>query len=199
MLRKTLFFASLLIIFSGCATSMEMRPSDVKELKSDEGVVFGSILIRKLSETEDMKTSTNEKGGKVWTVNMVDSRKSPVKYSLSGADAAVQTREGLETPFVTKLAAGEYRFIEASAQVFAGTLNLPLNITFRVDPGRTVYIGKLVIEMPQKMDKRVLGIASGTSFTFRVEDSQEATAESLKGEYGEVLEGAVKELMAFKP
>ncbi len=109
--------------------------------------------------------------GKTWTANVVDARKGPVEYALKGADAYIKAREGEEVPFVTKLPQGAYLFEDMVSPSIMGTLRGPIRVPFRVHPGKTTYIGRLVIEMPEKMDVKVLGIPAGMRYSVRVEEA----------------------------
>jgi hypothetical protein len=176
---------------------MKMSASDVGHLQPNEGVVFGSILIKAIPARDSSTSMLTGLEGKTWSVNVVDARKSPMEYGLKGADVYIKAREGEEMPFVTRLPAGGYVFIDMVSPSITGTLRGPIRVPFRVHPGKFTYIGRLVIEMPQKMDIKVLGIPQGANYMVRVEDAQQSTIDSLKKDYGEILASADKDLMGI--
>lgn len=188
-MRRIVPFICLLVLMSGCATtSMEMSASDVSQRQSDEGVVFGSILLKHAPVEGEEAAASGRKSGKTWKVSVAPFEK--------GESFSIKAQEEVEKPFVTKLAGGKYRFISATANInlYTATMTLPLLVTFHAEPGKVLYIGQLVVEMT---DKKTLGLVSSTDYHIKVNDTLEATTESLESEYGQALEGAEKELMGF--
>jgi hypothetical protein len=196
-MRRIILLSCLLILTLGCAASMKMSASDVGQLQPNEGVVFGSLLIKALPAEDGSTSMLTGLGGKTWSANVVDTRKSPMEYDLKGADAYIKAREGEEAPFVTKLLAGEYVFVDMVSPSIMGTLRAPIRVPFRVHPGKTTYIGRLLIEMPQKMDVKVPGIPQGMNYSVRVEDAQQSTVALLKKDYGEIFAKVGKDLMGI--
>jgi hypothetical protein len=106
-------------------------------------------------------------------------------------DSSITAEErGEEAVFVTKMLAGEYRFVRLDH----GKLYADIDVPFMVQPAKTVYIGRLVIEFP---DERLTGglWGTGTKFSYRVEDAKEQTLASLENTYGDVVRDAITDLM----
>ena len=69
----------------------------------------------------------------------------------------------------------------------APQLRLTLAINFNVKPRQTSYIGKLVVNFPDR-------ITAGSPVRVEILDTQEETIEKLKGEHPSIVPNTVKEL-----
>lgn len=136
--------------------------------------------------------------GKRWDVGVADAKLS--RWDLAAMEVSgfgnplLNVTEGEETPFVMMLPAGEYLFLSMSTSTLGGTMSAPLRVPFRVNPGKTAYIGRLVIAMPAKMDT-FLGLPTSVRYKVLVEDAQDETINTLRKEYGDLLANVERDLM----
>jgi len=186
-MRRIVPLVCLLFLMTNCATFPEMSTSDISQRQPDEGVVFGSVLLKKVPAEGEEATASTGKGGKTWTVYVHPS-------GWSGQSFSIKAREGEEKTFATRIAGGKYIFFNATATVnlYTATLDVPLRVPFNAEPGKVLYIGQLVVDLTET---KGLGLVSGAKYNIKINDTQEATTESLKPEYGQALDGAGKALM----
>jgi hypothetical protein len=148
---------------------METPVAELSQIEEDHGVVVGSILI----------TGRGKKNifGLVqrWTLD-VSGYKNP---EITGYSIEVLGEE--EKIFVTEMPAGEYYF----GELRIGNAYSHLNQRFTVHPGKTVYLGRLLIEFPGR----------GLGFLFKVEDAKEETLAAAEQTYGNVVRNVVTDLM----
>ena len=171
----------LALLSSGCASSMQMSSEDLNRLTPTEGVVVGSVQI---------KGGKDILGRTGWTL-LAQRIRGPLsslvppglEYSLNAS------RGGAEEVFVTKMEAGEYRFSKLSQQGFS-TFTADTNINFRVQAGKNVYVGKLIVEFPPGL------LAAGTRFRTLVEDARESTLDTARQKSGLSLGDVITDLMA---
>src|SRR2546427_3523128 len=176
------------LLFSGCTTSMQMSSADLKELSTNEGIVIGSMQI---------KGGQGVLGRTKWEI-IAEEIQVQVTSSSSFLSSlfpspnigfAVQAhRDGDEEFFVTKMPAGNYRFWTFHQPGFS-TATAPINIKFRVEPGKTTYIGRLLIEFPPG------SLKAFTRFKITIEDTKEAALDAAKKRDGFAATDVVTDLM----
>ncbi len=186
---------------AGCATSMSKPLDDTAPPAPSEGIVIGSVIVQ----------TTQQEPSSTFRLFLVSASK--VKYALHieelkglgylveepnvlAKQLSLRLAVGQEKTFVTKLSAGPYqvRTLEPLGYKEATVL---LGIRFDVAPGRTTYIGRLVFEVPEKLPL-AKGIPEGLAslpHTMRIEDTQEATIESIRDAHPDVVADVVKDLM----
>jgi hypothetical protein len=190
---------SFLLLLSGCGgTTRPVRatPSEIRSLPPGEGVAIGSVAIRAGAKGDNTTSLLSGLKGKQWDVMVASAKLSTWHLAVLESSGAGQLKvvEGEEKPFVMILPAGEHLFLSMSRSTFSGTMSAPLRVPFRVSPGKTTYIGRLVIEMPATMDT-FLGLPTSARYKVRVEDAQDETIEALRKEYGDLLANVERELM----
>ena len=166
----TLLFSFFLL--SGCVTSMKMAPEDLKSLSSNEGIIVGSLNV----------TGGEDLLGRVeWALiakNNNDSGFAPAKkYSITAM------RDKGEEIFVSKMPVGNYTFYELSQSGFS-SFKAKTNIRFTVQPGKVVYIGRLLIKFPPGF------INMSTKIHYKVEDAKDTIIENVNKLYGIDLENS---------
>ena len=90
--------------------------------------------------------------------------------------------------FVTKMEAGDYRFSKLSQHGFS-TFTADMNLNFRVQAARNVYVGRLIVEFPPGF------LVVGTRFRAQVEDARESTLEAARQKSGLSLREVATDLM----
>jgi hypothetical protein len=160
-----------------------MPAQEVSQTEHGEGIVFGSILIKGGKDSAWDKIPVLGLGSKTWNLRVQKMDALMKDFSISAEE------RGEEAVFVTKLTAGEYRFVRIEQQMGNRTLYANIDVPFAVQPAKTVYIGRLVIEFPSE------SVGSGTSFSQRVEDAKEQTLASLKTTYGDMVRNSITDLM----
>jgi len=170
----------LALVSAGCGTSMQMSSEDLSRLSQTEGIVIGSVLI---------KGGKDVLGRTGWTL-IAQRIKGPLSslappglgYRLNAA------RGGVEEVFVTKMEAGDYRFSKLSQHGFS-TFTADMNLNFRVQAARNVYVGRLIVEFPPGF------LVVGTRFRAQVEDARESTLEAARQKSGLSLREVATDLI----
>lgn len=187
--RLPLFAAAMatsVALLSACA-SMVSSKEELQSVRDTEGVVYGSFLIN-VEKSEEAHTGWSflqgqKAGDATYAVLISQSGFNPLNYIINAAPEKEQT-------FIKKLPAGDYRIHKIEKQGFTN-LELNLDVTFKVTPKQTTYIGKLVVQFPER-------IRAGSPVRMNVGDAQQATTDALKAEHGQSLSGAVKALMEIQ-
>ena len=179
-LYKLYFTFFLLLLFSGCATSMKMVSAELQNLEPNEGIVIGSIMIK---EGKDL-LSRNK-----WELGA-----SNIKTGSSLLfDYSIEAKSGEdEVVFAAKMPAGDYRFWQLRQTGFSA-FHLQTDIGFKVQPNKTVYLGRLKIEFAPSL------IYVGTEVKFEVEDVKKSTLVRANKKYGLLLRDVITNLMTIAP
>lgn len=185
--RSLLLFASLLI--AGCASPMVSTKEELQSVSANEGVVIGSILFIVAEGPKDESAWAFLKGRKAddveWTVIFGEVGFQPFATTYS-----ISVKPGKEENFIKKLPPGNYNIQRAiPAGLFGLNSNqyVSLDIYFKVEPQQTSYIGKLVVNVPDR-------IMLGSRVRAAISDSQEETVAKLRSEYPSVVGNTVKNL-----
>ncbi len=189
MKRRDLFhqFKQAVLVFafflSGCAATMQMSSEELKRAAPNEGIVVGSIQI---------KGGDDILGRKKWALAAESIKSASLVSSLvSPGDYVVQASRGEEEEvFVTRMPAGDYRFGRLYQPGFS-SLTAKTNIQFRAQPGKTIYIGRLVVEFPPGF------ITTSTRIQLRVEDAKASTLDAGSKKYGLSGDDVTTDLMTI--
>lgn len=173
--RVTLFLG-LAALLLGCKTGMKMSGEELRKVGADEGLVLGSIRI---FGGDDVL------GRKAWDI-LVEKRGQSM-FSTSSDYVLGARRDQDEEVFLTKMPAGEYHFYKLVQPGFS-SFEAEIDVPFEVLAGKTVYVGRLVIEFPEGL------ITTGSGFRVRVEDARSACVQRAENEYGLPLADAVTQL-----
>jgi hypothetical protein len=172
-------------LLSGCATTMQMSSEELKRATPNEGIVVGSIQIK---GGEDIL------GRKKWELLAESIKGASLAASLlpSGSPYAIQaSRDEEEEVFVARMPAGDYRFWKLYQPGFS-TLFAMTNIQFKVQPGKTIYIGRVVIEFPPGL------INVFKKFQIRVENARALTLDVGRKKYGLSGDDVTTDLMTTR-
>lgn len=177
-------------LLSGCATTMTSSKEELQGVGDKEGVVIGSVLLTAAKGDE------NESGWAFLKGRKTDDLKQSVLISESGYDYPFKTKytipatTGKEEIFIKKLPAGNYNMDSLGVVDLFGNqqgLKLRLLINFNVKPRQTTYIGKLVVNLPDRL-------RAGSPASTVILDAQQETIEKLKSEYPSIVSDTVKDL-----
>ena len=157
---------------------MKMAPVDLKNLTPNEGVVVGSLIVK---GGKDLIGRTK---WELSTENLSDSSAFSKIYSITA------NRDEGEEIFVTKMPAGDYSFSDLT-QPFS-TFHAKTYLPFTVQPNKTVYIGRIIIEFPPGF------IIISTGVDIKVEDTREDIMDSVSNQYGISLNNVETELVLTK-
>jgi len=169
---------------SGCATTMQMSSEELKRATPNEGIVVGSIQI---------KGGGDILGRKKWEL-VAESIKGASLASLlpSGSDYAIQASRGEEEEvFVVRMPAGDYGFWMLYQPGFS-SFTAKTNIQFKVQPGKTIYIGRIAIEFPPGL------LTAFTRFQVRVEDAKASALDVGRKKYGLSGDDVTTDLMTVR-
>jgi len=176
--------ASGLLMFAlasaACGTSKQLSAEDLSRLTPTEGVVVGSVLI---------KGGTDILGRTGWTLiaQRMTSALSPVAPAAAGYSLNA-SRGGAEEVFVTKVEAGSYRFVKLAQHGFS-TFEAGMNVNFRAQAAKNVYVGRLIVEFPPGV------LVAGARFRVKIEDAMESTLVAARQKSGLSLAEVVTDLM----
>ena len=172
----TIFILLRSALLVGCATGMRMSAADLQTLGPDDGIVVGSFLV---------KGGQDILGRKRWKLvaERLETWLFPSGYAVE-AD-----RDGREVIFVAKMPAGAYHFYKLVQPGFS-SFRQKTDIVFQVQPGRTIYIGRLVLAFPPGR------ITILTRFQLNVEDARATSISGAESEYGVTLSDVLTSLMS---
>ena len=148
---------------------METPVKELSQIDQDNGVVVGSILIRGRGKKHIF-------GRKQRWVLDVKGYKNPKSKAYS-----IEVFGEEEKVFVTEMPAGEYYF----RKLRFGNAHAALNQGFTVHRGKTVYLGRLLIEYHER----------GLGFSLKIENAKEKTLAAAEKTYGSLVRNAVTDLM----
>lgn len=192
--RAELFFAlaGFIMLLAVCATPPDQTPVDeLRELGPNEGIVIGSVLIEIEKPEDDSWLAGGKIGEHNWSLVITADRDQPIltEFFLLGlASFRIGARLGEPVLILRKLPAGQYHFDGVSQEGPNRSYYVNLHLPFVVDPGQTIYVGRVIINPPARIWFR--GQAS-----IRVVDEREATLEWARQNYGYDAKGVVTDLM----
>lgn len=160
----------------GCATTGEMDQPELRSPTPNDGVVIGSVWIR---GGKDLLGRTR------WEL-AVDRAE---RKSFGGSDYSIQAhRDGAEEVFAITMPAGRYRIPELRQPGFS-TFRRSTDFHFEVRPGKTTYIGRLLIEFPQET------ISVFTPIKMTIEDARDGNVAEAQAKYRRQFQDVSTQLM----
>ena len=178
----------VVLFFWGCSPSISLRMSrdDLSRTTIDEGVVFGSVQI-KVEGKPFRSFFSRSFHDTAWTVKAHNLGKVEI---IGGEYSLDVMADGVEVPFIAKLPAGHYHFDYMGSGVSGGMSPMCcIKGCFFVSAGKTSYIGRLVLTLPNYSNTKYFGVG------FNIEDAQKEDITLLESEYGDIIANASKELM----
>jgi hypothetical protein len=165
VLMRVLYILPLVLVFLGCVAKIPLQTpvKELSEVGQDHGVVVGSVRVRGPKFIWG--------GTPRWTLNA----KSASDYlNPKGEVYEIKGDFGDEQIFVTRMPVGEYYFTE----FVVGKAHVYIDERFTVHSAKTVYIGRLAIEVTGRYH------TAGSEYLWGVEDAQEQTLASAEEKYG---------------
>lgn len=173
--RALVLFAAVLAL-AGCAATVEMQQQELRDPTPNDGMVIGSVLVR---GGKDLLGRT------AWEV-AVDRAERKV---FAGSEYSIQAhRGGDEVVFAVTIPAGRYRIHELRQPGFS-TFRANTDIHFEVQPGKTSYIGRLLVEFPEET------ITAFTPIRISVENAKDAIVASAEAKYRRKFHDVATHLM----
>jgi hypothetical protein len=184
-----------MLVFAGCATtpSLDMSDRPIEPPGQDIGIVIGSVLVQTDQEPPDSwfdKLFGRKAEGFDYDFEILraidPSRLQPPdeeRYEL-------EVKPAVERIFVARLPFGRYvinSFRYKGISVLAGELGL----NFVVAPRTTLYIGRLILEVPRR-------VTLGTPYKVEVQNAREATIGALQTQHPGLGRDAVDALIQGK-
>lgn len=189
--RSIIYLTAVIVgLLSGCAsTTMTSSKEELQSVGDKEGVVVGSVLITAAKVDKNESVWSFLKGRKAddlkYAINIADSGyENPFKERYK-----IMATAGEETVFIKKLPAGNYDMDSLGVVGWDGSQRLTflLSINFDVKPQQTTYIGRLMVNLPERITK-------GSPVKVSILDAQQETIEKLKNEYPSIASDTVTDL-----
>lgn len=175
----------------GCTSPVQMKAADLHEIGPTEGRVFGSVLVvvAPLAENESSWAWTQGRKASGFDYSLLLEKYKEGLFDLGGEERSIRVEPGKEEGFALKLEQGRYLFTKLKQEGFSN-LEMGLGASFEVTPGKTTYVGRIVIELPARM-------ALFSQGTARIEDARATAADLLGAEYAPILVDASSALMSL--
>jgi hypothetical protein len=183
--------ASFLVLASSLAACggvhrqpLHVSPEEVAQIGKGEGIVLGSFLIHVEADGADASLPKRLLSAKTmdasYSIEVTEYRET--NFFGKEEKYITHARADEESTFVARLPAGHYfmgdMVVSEDKALHLGTNEFRANVggDFFVTAGQTIYIGRLVFELPAR-------IGEGTPCTARVEDARDWTLANLPADY----------------
>ena len=190
-LSRAMCFAAL-FVFASCTTSLDMSGERIKPPGPESGVVIGSLLVQPESSTSDKKITGRDGSGASYEFDIVQIRPAdPNGEDPYAKSYQLDAQAGEERTFISRLPPGQYlirRFRQAAVVGLGGELDL----VFDAAPGEVRYIGRVRIEIPQRVSR-------GKGYSFTVENARESALAQVSVRHGDLTKAAVDGPMHARP
>jgi|SRR5262245_10676781 len=181
-----------LLVLAGCATtpSLDMSDRPIGPPAQDIGIVIGSVLVQTDQEPPDSwlnKLIGREAKGFDYDFEILRAV-GPAGPPPPGEERyELEVKPAVERIFVARLPFGRYvisSFRYKGITVLAGELGLH----FVVAPRTTLYIGRLVLEVPRR-------VTLGIPYTVDIQNAREVTIDALQAQHPGLGRDAVDALI----
>jgi len=170
----------------GCTFKpLQMSKDEISDKNTRGGIVFGSILV----QVNDPKNDS------AWQTFLKGKKGSDFKYrflvaNIGGVLASneIVVDPNVEKTFVAKLEGGNYKIF----RMYTGKgYHTDTDIHFSVIPNQITYIGKLKVDMPER-------VHVFSKLSLKIEDDQLVAISQIKHDYGFDVDNVIKYLMHMK-
>lgn len=173
--RVVWFFAVLGL--AGCSTpSLDMSEERIDPAGPDGGVVIGSLLVQAEQEPSGSWFSRmfgRRAAGFTYDFEIVRAGTADQTHTSAYADRyELDAKPKEEQLFVARLPVGSCLF-KSFRHEGLSAMGGELEVTFSVAPDTTQYIGRLVLDVPQR-------VTLGSPFTYRIENGRDATLAAVR-------------------
>jgi len=144
MIYRILLLFYITILF-GCATPLRDSPEQLRSMTSEQGIIYGSVIIR---FREDNPTFPRSLENLDWYVKV-----TPIEGdALSSSDRSIRIKSnGEEVPIFALLPAGTYEISGFYEQGFKPNVKILTRILFEVSKSSRTYIGRVVLTIPREI------------------------------------------------
>jgi hypothetical protein len=184
-MNRTPFWMALMTTLSmaACAKSFDMSGEQLTPLGPEWGVVIGSVLIKPVRTADDKKKAPDP-AEMSYELEIVQSPPGdPDGESPYAERYRLDAKTGEERMFISRLRTGRYLFKNFGQDRVVGTGG-DLDLVFETMAGEVHYIGRLVLEVPQRASR-------GKEYRFAVENSREATLAHITGRHPDLAQQAI--------
>lgn len=187
---RSVLLASMALVLSACASSLDMSSRRLAAPDSDWGIVIGSVLVQQTQEGATPRAAAGDRPA-MYAFDVVQIQPTdPNGESFSAARYHIDTMAGQERSFLSRLRPGQYlmkNFHRTGTSATGGELNL----IFESQPGRVVYVGRVLVDIPSEP-------TYGKEYRFFVQDAHEATYSKLAPHHGQLTQQAVTAPMRIR-
>jgi hypothetical protein len=174
--RAAVMIALCVTLSVGCSGRSLVDPAaSAGPLANNEGLVYGSFLVV-VDRDSPVPSGSYEWYGpedRRTFYELLVHRRGSMGYGTAASTSYVRTRAWEAVPFVAKMRAGKYKagrmnmYIGSAEHVKRRLVDTRLGFAYEVEPGKTTYLGRMVVAVPTKM------IPRRTKVTYWVEDHAE--------------------------
>lgn len=170
-----------LLLLAGCSTtSLDMSDRPIEPPGPGWGIVVGSVLVEAEDDPPDSwwnrTFGRNAEGFTYefqivrieWTDRKGGSHPYAEQYRL-------EVKPKVERTFVSRLPVGNY-LIKTFRHEGLSAIGGDLEVKFTVEPGRTQYLGRLILDVPRR-------VSFGTPYTFRIANARDTAVAALRQRY----------------
>jgi hypothetical protein len=166
-----------------CIRSLDMSGEHITQPGTEWGVIIGSVLVQPEKGASDKDVKAREVAGE-YEFDIVQIQPGDPNGETPYAERyRLETKVGEERIFISRLRTGQYlfkNFHETRVRGIGGDLNL----TFASMAGEVRYIGRVVVEIPQR-------VSAGKGYRFTVEDAREPTLAQVSEQHADLTKDAV--------
>jgi len=183
-----------LLMLAGCSTtSLDMGDKPIEPPGPGWGIVVGSVLVEAEDDPPDSwwnrMFGRNAEGFTYefqivrieWTDRKGGGHPFAEQYRL-------EVKPKVERTFVSRLPVGNY-LIKTFRHEGLSAIGGDLEVKFSVEPGRTQYLGRLILDVPRR-------VSFGTPYTFRIANARDTAIAALRQRYpafaGEVVDSPMQ-------
>ena len=169
--------------FASCAKSFDMSNERLTPLGPEWGIVIGSVLVKPVKLSEETGKS-RDAPDMTYEFDIVQSQPGDPEGETPYAERyRLESKAGEERIFISRLRTGKY-LIRSFAQDRVAGKGGDVGLVFESMAGEVRYIGKLLIEVPQRVSR-------GKEYRFTVEDARVETLKKVAGQHPELANQAV--------
>lgn len=168
---------------AACAKSFDMSGERLTPLGPEWGIVVGSVLVKPAKVAEEGGKS-RDAAGMAYEFDIVQSQPGdPEGESPYVERYRLESKAGEERVFISRLRTGRY-MIRSFAQDRMAGKGGDLGLVFDCMAGEVRYVGRLVVEVPQRMSR-------GKEYRYMVENARGATLANIAGTQPDLAKRAV--------
>jgi hypothetical protein len=171
------------LAITACAKSFDMSGERLTPLGPEWGIVIGSVLVKPV-KTADKSAKSQDATDATYEFDIVQSPPGdPEGESPYAERYRLESKGGEERIFISRLHTGTY-LLKSFAQDRMVGAGGDLALVFESMAGEIRYIGRLVVEVPQRVSR-------GKEYRFTVENARAATMTQISNRYPELARQAV--------